>query len=63
MDARNLERAAQIVSLLTLLQNAQMDAEERVRGELLVELLTVSGPLPDVVRLRARPVTSTSTNH
>lgn len=53
MDIRNFERAAQIVTLLTLQQNAQVDAEEKVRGELLNELLTATSPVPEIVRLRA----------
>ncbi len=40
---RTLERCAQIVGLLTLKQQAVVDAEERVRGELLTDVL--SGPV------------------
>ena len=39
-DVRMLERSAQIMGLLILMRDARVEAEERVRGELLVELLS-----------------------
>ncbi|MGW5333849.1 helix-turn-helix domain-containing protein [Streptomyces bauhiniae] len=39
-DVRMLERSAQITGLLALLRDARVEAEERVRGELLTELLS-----------------------
>ncbi|RZU45597.1 PucR-like helix-turn-helix protein [Streptomyces sp. BK022] len=39
-DVRMLERSAQITGLLALLRDARVEAEERVRGELLMELLS-----------------------
>ncbi|MCI2420032.1 helix-turn-helix domain-containing protein [Saccharopolyspora sp. K220] len=53
LDVRNLERAAQIVALLTLRQEAIVEAEERVRGELLGELLANHAPPTEATRLRA----------
>lgn len=52
VDIRTLERAAQIMGLLVLKETAVAEAEERVSGELLTELL-VSGD-PDNPALRAR---------
>lgn len=43
-DIRTLERAAQIMGLLILKESAVAEAEERVSGELLTELL-VTGPV------------------
>lgn len=40
VDVRTMERSAQIMGLLTLKQDAVMEAEERVSGELLTEILT-----------------------
>jgi GAF domain-containing protein/sugar diacid utilization regulator len=54
LDVRNFERVAQIVALLTLRQEAIVEAEERVRGELLNELLANRTPPSDATRLRAR---------
>lgn len=54
LDMRTLERAAQITALLTLTQDAVAHAEERVRGELLTQLLTSQGPFPTELVLRAR---------
>lgn len=48
-----LERGAQILSLLTLKQNAVVEAEERVRGELLTELVLAQRPFADELRTRA----------
>ncbi|MEU6814355.1 GAF domain-containing protein [Streptomyces sp. NPDC046860] len=39
-DVRMLERSAQITGLLVLMRDARVEAEERVRGELLMELLS-----------------------
>ena len=46
VDVRTLEHAAHIAALLTLAQDAVVNAEERVRGELLTELMTVERPFP-----------------
>ncbi|CDR13187.1 helix-turn-helix domain-containing protein [Streptomyces iranensis] len=53
LDVRTLERAAQIVALLTLREQAIGDAEERVRGELLEELLSRPKPLRESTKLFA----------
>nr|BFE30257.1 GAF domain-containing protein [Actinomadura rugatobispora] len=42
VEQRTIERAAQITALLTLSQDAVADAEERVRGELLSDVLADS---------------------
>ena len=54
VDVRTLEHAAQIAALLTLAQRAVVDAEERVRGELLTELMTTERPFAAELQLRAR---------
>jgi GAF domain-containing protein/sugar diacid utilization regulator len=54
VDVRTLEHAAQIAALLTLAQRAVVDAEERVRGELLTELMTAERPFSAELQLRAR---------
>lgn len=57
-DRRMLERAAHIVALMTLKENAIADAAERLSGELLTELL-VSSPsvsAPQRARTRARGI-------
>ena len=54
VDVRTLEHAAQIAALLTLAQRAVVDAEERVRGELLTELMTADRPFAAELQLRAR---------
>ena len=54
VDVRTLEHAAHIAALLTLAQDAVVNAEERVRGELLTELMTVKRPFPAELQLRAR---------
>ncbi|RFU83220.1 GAF domain-containing protein [Streptomyces triticagri] len=41
-DVRMLERSAQIIGLLILTRDARVEAEERVRGELLTELMSGS---------------------
>lgn len=54
VDARTLELAAHVVALLVLKENAAADAEERLSGELLAELM-VAGPVPSATqRTRAR---------
>ena len=52
-DLRNLERAAHIVSLLVFRQQAIVEAEERVHGQLFREL-AAGGTLRDHQRLLAR---------
>lgn len=52
IDVRTLERAAQIVGLLTLKQDAVVEAEERVRRDLLSEIL--NSPRPPSPELLAR---------
>lgn len=51
-DVRMLERSAQIMGLLILMRDARVEAEERVRGELLTELLS-RPPLHPAQRDRA----------
>ena len=53
-DQRILERAALVTALLLLIRRTAGEAENRVRGELLEELLTSSGRDPDGLRERAR---------
>ncbi|MEU5323747.1 hypothetical protein AB0G67_44455 [Streptomyces sp. NPDC021056] len=53
VEARTLERAAQTAALLTLTQGAVVRAEERVRGELLTQLLTAVYPFSSELALRA----------
>ena len=50
---QTLERAAQILALLTLKQDAVVEAEERVRGELVAEFILASRPYPDELLARA----------
>ncbi|MGV9322018.1 helix-turn-helix domain-containing protein [Streptomyces sp. NPDC003660] len=52
VDVRMLERSAQIMGLLTLIRDARVEAEDRVRGELLMELLS-RAPLHPSQRDRA----------
>ena len=54
VETRTLERAAQTAALLTLTQDAVVRAEERVRGELLTQLLTAPRPFSSELALRAR---------
>lgn len=54
VEARILERAAQTAALLTLTQDAVVRAEERVRGELVTQLLTAPRPFSTELALRAR---------
>ncbi|SDK14733.1 helix-turn-helix domain-containing protein [Streptomyces indicus] len=51
-DVRMLERSAQILGLLVLMRDARVEAEERVRGELLMELMSPA-PLHPAQRDRA----------
>ncbi|WP_205473651.1 GAF domain-containing protein [Nocardioides sp. SYSU D00038] len=54
VDIRTLERAAQIMGLLILKETAVAQAEERVSGELLTELLVSSPPVGPTQRARAQ---------
>jgi len=53
-DQRILERAALVTALLLLFRRSAADAEERVRGELLGDLLAAPRRDPDGMRERAR---------
>ncbi len=53
-DQRILERAALVTALLLLIRRSAAEAEGRVRGELLDELLTSPGRDSDALRERAR---------
>lgn len=53
VEQRTLERAAQILALMTLKQNAVIEAEERVRGELLTEVLNAPRPFHAELLTRA----------
>jgi sugar diacid utilization regulator len=53
-DQRILERAALLTALLLLFRRSVTEAEQRVRGELLGDLLTAPGRDPDGLRDRAR---------
>lgn len=53
-DGRNLERAASVIALLLLNRRAQDEADNRVRGELLAELLMGKVGDEDSLRRRAR---------
>lgn len=53
-DQRILERAALVTALLLLIRRSAGEAEHRVRGELLGELLTTPGRDPDGLCERAR---------
>jgi GAF domain-containing protein/sugar diacid utilization regulator len=54
LDVRTLERAAQIMGLLILKETAVAEAEERVSGELLTELLVSAAPVGPTQRARAQ---------
>lgn len=58
VETRTIERSAQITALLTLRQDALLEGEQRVRGDLVVDLLsahhTSNGEL--VARARARGI-------
>jgi GAF domain-containing protein len=64
VDIRTVERAAQILGLLILKDTAVAEAEERVRGELLTELLVSAPPVGPAQRARghARGVDIASLN-
>jgi GAF domain-containing protein/sugar diacid utilization regulator len=53
VDIRTVERAAQIMGLLILKDTAVAEAEDRVRGELLTELLVSAPPVGPAQRARA----------
>ncbi|UQU67779.1 helix-turn-helix domain-containing protein [Couchioplanes caeruleus] len=53
VDIRTLERAAQIMGLLVMKETAVAEAEERVNGELLTELLVAVPPVSPAHRARA----------
>ncbi|WP_432123983.1 helix-turn-helix domain-containing protein [Streptomyces sp. C10-9-1] len=53
VDRRTLERAAMVTSLLLLARRSAHDAERRVRGELLDDLLDAPGRDPGPLRERA----------
>ncbi len=53
-DQRILERAALVTALLLLFRRSVAEAEERVRGELLDDLLTAADRDPEGLRERAR---------
>ncbi|WP_433171251.1 helix-turn-helix domain-containing protein [Actinoallomurus sp. CA-150999] len=55
-DQRILERGALVTALLLLFRRSVAEAEERVRGELLDDLLTGRVTDVDALRARARPV-------
>ena len=54
LDMRTLERTAQIMGLLILKETAVAEAEERVSGELLTELLVSVPPVGPTQRARAQ---------
>lgn len=54
VDVRMLERTAQIMGLLLLKETAVAQAEERVSGELLTELLVSAPPVSPALRARAQ---------
>lgn len=54
VDIRSLERAAQIMGLLVLKETAVAEAEERVSGELLTELLVAASGIGPAQRARAQ---------
>ncbi|UZJ32425.1 helix-turn-helix domain-containing protein [Streptomyces endophytica] len=56
VDQRTLERAAVVTSLLLLARRTAGEAEQRVRGELLDDLLDASGRDPRLLRERAARV-------
>ncbi|MEU6703636.1 helix-turn-helix domain-containing protein [Streptomyces wuyuanensis] len=53
VDRRTFERAAMVTSLLLLARRSAGEAEQRVRGELLDDLLDASGRDPRMLRERA----------
>ncbi|MEV6987259.1 GAF domain-containing protein [Sphaerisporangium sp. NPDC051017] len=54
VERRTIERAAQIVALLALKREAVAEAEERVRGELISDILLGDGAHCEELMLRAR---------
>jgi sugar diacid utilization regulator len=54
VDVRTLERTAQIMGLLILKETAVAEAEERVSGELLTELLVSAPPVSAALRARVQ---------
>lgn len=54
VDVRTVERASHIVGLLALKQEAVVQAEERVRGEVLTELIRSAQPLGPELLSRGR---------
>lgn len=56
VDQRTLERAAMVTSLLLLARRTAGEAEQRVRGELLDDLLDAAGRDPRLLRERAARV-------
>ena len=54
VETRTLERAAQIMGLLVLKESAVAEAEERLAGELLTELLMSAPPIGPRQRARAQ---------
>ena len=62
VDQRTLERAAMVTSLLLLARRSAAEAEQRVRGELLDDLLDAARPRPAAAaRTRGPAATPTST--
>ncbi|PWU47952.1 hypothetical protein DLJ46_13195 [Micromonospora globispora] len=53
-DQRTVERAALVAAILLLTERQLAEAEHRVRGDLLTELLADAQPDPDGLRRRAR---------
>lgn len=56
LQRRTLERSAQILALVTMQRNAVVDAEERVRGELVLDLLESPDAAAAVRRARQRGI-------
>nr|WP_277603959.1 GAF domain-containing protein [Agrococcus sp. ARC_14] len=56
LQRRTLERSAQILALVTMQRNAMADAEERVRGELVLDLLDSADTEAAVRRARQRGI-------
>jgi len=55
-DQRVLERAALVTALLQLMRRTAMETENRIRGELISDLVTNGGRAGDALRERARQV-------
>ncbi|GAA3458765.1 helix-turn-helix domain-containing protein [Saccharothrix longispora] len=55
-DRRLFERAGVVTALLLLLRRTVAEAENKVRGELITDLLAPTGPDPVALRARARRV-------